>query len=714
MAKVDWPPAGKRALIGKRISRIDAPLKTTGAAKYSYDINRPGMLWAKVVTCPYAKADFEDIDTSAAEKLPGVKAVWKETETKSATYVGQIVAAVAAETEEIATEAVRLVKVKYTPQEHQVVDSDASLMAPNDKPSTKKVGDVEQAFADGDSVVTSGVYGLPVITHCCLEPHGQVTEVKDGELFVWPSTQNVSGYADRLGDSVEIPQNKIHVECQHMGGGFGSKFGYDKWGVIGALLSKQSGRPVKLMLERDLELMTAGNRPSAYAKIKVAAKKDGTLTGIDGELWGTGGGGGWGVANAFPYVFTKVPNTNVVAKGIRTNRGGQRAWRAPNHPQGCLLTMSAVADCAAALKMDELDFFLKNAALTDRQKVYEEELKIAADLIGYKQKAHLRGQGGAGPVKRGLGISIHTWGGLGHASECEVTVNQDGSVLTRIGSQDLGVGNRTAINIVVAETLGLPLEAVQVEIGKNSYPKSGGSGGSTTIGGVSVSSRRAATDALNKLCEAVAGRLNTQADNLEARDGFIRQIDKPTNRIAWRDACGALGPNSIVARGKNVPNESRAAKLIDQGVGGVQIADVSVDIETGVVTLNEMVAVQDVGLIISRKTAESQVHGAMIMGITWALFEECIYDKKTGKMLNADMEFYRLAGIKDIGTLKVHMMTGPGYDDRGVIGIGEPPAVSPGAAISNAVANACGVRVPYLPLTPDRVLNVLSGKGGIV
>src|SRR6185436_11586592 len=133
MAKIDWPAADKRSLIGKRISRIDAPLKTTGAAKYSYDINRPGMLWAKVVTSPHAKADFEDIDTSAAEKLPGVKAVWKETETKTATYAGQIVAAVAAETEEIATEAARLVKVKYTPQEHQVIDTDPALS--KDKPN---------------------------------------------------------------------------------------------------------------------------------------------------------------------------------------------------------------------------------------------------------------------------------------------------------------------------------------------------------------------------------------------------------------------------------------------------------------------------------------------------------------------------------------------------------------------------------------------------
>jgi xanthine dehydrogenase YagR molybdenum-binding subunit len=143
------------------------------------------------------------------------------------------------------------------------------------------------------------------------------------------------------------------------------------------------------------------------------------------------------------------------------------------------------------------------------------------------------------------------------------------------------------------------------------------------------------------------------------------------------------------------------------------MADVSVDIETGIVTINEMVAVQDCGLIINLKTAESQVYGALIMGITYSLFEEAVYDLRTGRMLNADMEFYRLAGIKDVGQLKVHMMSGKGYDDRGVIGLGEPPVISPGAAIANAVANACGVRVPNLPLTPDRVLAALAQKGGM-
>jgi xanthine dehydrogenase YagR molybdenum-binding subunit len=193
----------------------------------------------------------------------------------------------------------------------------------------------------------------------------------------------------------------------------------------------------------------------------------------------------------------------------------------------------------------------------------------------------------------------------------------------------------------------------------------------------------------------------------------IRQADKPANQLSWKNACALLGPNPITKRGVNVPGESEKANLTSQGVGGVQIADVSVDVETGVVTLNEMVAVQDCGLIINLKLAESQVYGGLIMGITYALFEEAVYDARTGQMLNADMEFYRLAGLKDVGKLKVHMMTGKSYDDRGVIGLGEPPVISPGAAIANAVANACGVRVPNLPLTPERVLTSLSQKGGL-
>jgi xanthine dehydrogenase YagR molybdenum-binding subunit len=710
MAKVDWPAAEQRTVIGKRIERADGPAKSTGTAKYSFDINRPGMLWAKPVTSPHPKAEIAGIDLSAADALPGVKATWKD-DLKEAQYIGQIVAAVAAETEEIAIEAAHLVKVDYKLVEHQIKDTDPELS--KDRPSKRDAGNVDEAFPKAD-ITMNGNYGCPVITHCCLESHGQVTEVKDGELYVWPSTQNVSKYADRgLGEAAGVEQNKIHVDCQYMGGGFGSKFGVDKWGTIGAALAKQTGRPIKLMLERDLELMTAGNRPSAYAKIKVGAMKDGTVTAVETEVWGTGGTGGFN-APPVPYVFTKIPNTRITGKGIRTNRGGQRAWRAPNHPQGCFLTMSAFADTAAALGMDELEFFLKNADQTDRADVYKEELKIAADLIGYKQKAHARGDKTPGPIKRGLGMSIHTWGGRGHPSECDVTINPDGSVEAKIATQDLGVGTRTCIGQVVSETLGLPYGAVKVLIGKSEYPPSGASGGSTTIGGISTSSRTAATMALNEVLAKVAPRLGVDAETLVARGGSIVANNDPAKKIAWKDACAALGPAPVTKRGVCVPGDAEKAGMISQGVGGAQIADVSVDVETGIVTINEMVAVQDCGLIINLKLAESQVFGALIMGITYSLFEEAIYDARTGQMLNADMEFYRLAGIKDVGKLKVHMMTTPDYEKRGVIGLGEPPVISPGAAIANAVANACGTRVPNLPLTPDRVLAALSQKGGVV
>jgi xanthine dehydrogenase YagR molybdenum-binding subunit len=362
--------------------------------------------------------------------------------------------------------------------------------------------------------------------------------------------------------------------------------------------------------------------------------------------------------------------------------------------------------------MDPLELFLKNLDLTGARSInYREELLKAAEMIAWKQSWRPRGEGAPGStktLKRGLGLSIHTWGGGPHNSDCDVIISLDGSVEVKIGTQDLGVGTRTVLAIVAAETFGLPIEAVKVTIGDNRLPVSAGSGGSTTVGGISSSTRRASVDALNTLFEKLAPAMNTTPDKLEAVGGKIQVIGDATKSMTWKQACAKLGAQPITARGKQPGKE----QLATAGVAGVQMADVSVDIETGVVKMNKFVAVQDCGLIIDMKTAESQVYGAMIMGVTYALYEEKIMDDQTGRMLNPNMEFYRLAGLRDIGEFQIHMMTGKGYDDRGVIGLGEPPVNSPGAAISNAVANAIGVRVPTLPLTPDRVLAALAQKGG--
>jgi xanthine dehydrogenase YagR molybdenum-binding subunit len=709
MAEYKWPEAEKRALIGKRISRVDGPAKVSGKAKYSFDIHRPGMLYGKILRCPHAHAKIVSIDTSAAEKMPGVKAVKiiQDVGTEIR-WAGDEVVGVAAVDESTAADAVRAIKVKYEVLPHLVVDTDPKAAGENAKPAAASTaGDPDKAFSEAE-VTVEGFYGLAVITHCCLEPHGTVAEWdENNNLLVHMSTQNVSGIAGQMAAPLSIPAGNIRVKQDHIGGGFGSKFGPDRWGIEAARMSKiAGGKPVKVFLERDAELMVAGARPSAYARVKIGTKKDGTILAWQSESWANGGQGGGG-SPPMPYVFN-IPNQRKQHTAIATNMGSARAWRAPNHPQGCLITMAALEDAAAALNMNPLDFFLKNLDLTGaRAEVYRDEFKIAADLIGWKNW-HPRGDKAAGPIKRGLGLSLHTWGGGGHPSDCDLTIQPDGSVELKMGTQDLGTGTRTTIMIVAADTLGLPLNAIKLMIGDNRFPVSGGSGGSTTIGGVSASTRRASLDALDQIFAKAAPALDAKPEDLEAVGGTIRVRSNPAHSMTWAQACAKLGAMPITVRGKH----PGPGTLSSQGVGGVQMADVSVDVDTGIVKINKLVAVQDCGLIIDMKTAESQVYGALIMGVCWALYEEKIMDPKTGRMLNPNMEFYKLAGIADIGELVVHMMTGKGYDERGVIGLGEPPAVSPGAAISNAVANAIGVRVSSLPLTPDRVLAALEKKGG--
>src|SRR5215472_945100 len=711
--KYDWPEASERKLIGKRISRLDGPAKASGRARYTYDINPTGMLQGKVLRSPHAHARITSIDTSEAQLGPGVRAVRViQPVGTEIQWEGDEIVAIAADTEEIAEDAARKVKVVYEQLPSFVADKniEAARQAQRSKPTNdEKTGDVDKAFQDPDAVISEGFYGQPVISHCCLESHGQVAHFADDEhLKVWQSTQGVSVNPNQYAEVLGLKAPNVEMECQYMGGGFGSKFQVDRWGIECARLSKDSGKPVKIMLERAAELEVAGTRPSLYGKIRVAAKKDGTLTGWQSEAWGTGGVAGAGVP-PLPYVFTGIPNQKRHYEAISTNTGGARAWRAPNHPQSAVLTLGALDDLAAKLNMDPIEFLTKNIGLAPEplQRIYREELVKAAELAEWKKYWHPRDQGDSGPVKRGLGVSLHTWGGRGHNSNCNVTIHPDSSVEVALGTQDLGVGTRTVIAIVAAETLGLPIEAVTVTIGDSRLPYSGASGGSTTVGGVSASTRRGTVDARDALFAVVAPSLGVSADQLEAEDGHICVKGDKSKSLTWKQACAKLGAKPIQTAGKN-PGD---CNLTSSGVGGVQIADVSVDTETGIVKMNRMTAVQDCGLVIDLKTAESQVHGAMIMGITYALFEEKVLDAQTGRTLNPNMEFYRLAGYADIPEMRVHMMTGPGYDERGPVGLAEPPTVSPGAAISNAVANAIGVRVSTIPLTPDKVLAALSAKG---
>jgi xanthine dehydrogenase YagR molybdenum-binding subunit len=463
---------------------------------------------------------------------------------------------------------------------------------------------------------------------------------------------------------------------------------------------------VRLLLDRDEELQVAGARASVYGRVKIGANRDGTITAWQSESWGTAGPGG-GAMPPIPYVF-EIPHRRLQHTAILNHVGPARPWRGSNHTQAAVMTMCAVDDLAAKLRMDPLDLFFKNLELTgSRHAVYREELEMAAELMEWKRKWRLRPENAPSEVVRGVGFSIHTGSGRGHASNCDLTIHPDGSIAIKMATQDIGTGTRTMIPLVAAETLGAPMDLIAVSIGDSSYPASGGSGGSSTPGGVSASTRRAAIDARDALFEKVAPTLNVQPEELEAVNGIVRVKNDPERLLGWKEACSKLGAMPLTVRGKN-PDRSAPPDLGGSGVGGVTMAEVEVDPETGIVRVKKMVAVQDCGLILNPKLVESSCRGALVMGISYALFEERIMDPATGRMLNPNLQFYRLAGFADIPELVVHLMTGKGYDERGVIGVGEPPVISPGAAISNAVANAIGVRVPFLPLTPDRVLGALG------
>ncbi len=736
-----WPTKEESKVIGTSPDRLDGTAKATGAAKYTYDTNPPKLLIARGLGCPHGHCRILDIDTTAAEKVPGVvhvhvlqkprvgddgKPIQPEIE-----WEGELLAVVSAETEAAAAEGVAKIKLDFEPLDVFVDDED--LAGAEKAGRTSKGGgkvqlenepgedDDEDEFAEkeinrllGDAKhVVEGYYGIRPITHCCLEPHGSVCSWEGDKLSAHLSTQNVSGTDEQFANALKIAAGDVHVECQYIGGGFGSKFAPDYWAIAAAEISKATGRPVKLMLTRDQELKLGGNRPSGYLKVRLGADADGMVTVWDSQHWGTGGGRGGVVGHGvIPYIF-RPKNYRRVATAIKTNCAPARAWRAPDHPQACAISQTAYDDLAAKMGVDSYDIFLKNLANIDsnqKAEVYAAEMAIAARLMDWKAKWHPHGKGKAqGSVVEGLGMAIHTWQGVANNSNCMLRIHPDGSIESFCGTQDLGTGTRTICAMVLAETFGVSIDSVKINIGSSKYPESGASGGSTTVGAVSESHRRAGQDALAKLAEVVAAKLEVDAASIVAKDGRVGSKDDTAKSLSWKEACSLLGHKALEVTA-SYKRGAQGSPLSNAGVGGVQMAHVAVDRETGVVRMKKFVAVQDMGLIINPKLAESQILGAMIMGIAYALFEERITDSKTGQFVNAELSDYKLPRLGDIGELVVELYEPESERSRGVIGLGEPPVISPGAAISNAVCNALGVRVPVLPLTPKRVVEALAAK----
>ena len=705
--KYYWTPP--HSSIGTHVKRLDGPDKVTGKARYTFDINRPGMLYGRIVRSPHPHARIVSVDMSAAQKAPGVKAtlLWRDpadTQRNEVMFQGDEIAAVAADTEEHAIDAARLVKVEYEVLPAVIqVDQALSGNAPAVfKPSnvrqgqTQETGDVAAGFKQA-ALTLDQTYATHVITHVCLESHGAVCEWDGENLTAWVSTQGVNATKDGFAQGLKIPASNVRVITQYMGGGFGSKLGaQDPQAMICARLAKDAKAPVKLMLDRKEEHLATGNRPSAAARVKVGVAADGTITAFDAESWGTGGAG---AASGFPLPYIYLPpNRRRSHKDVFINTGQQRPMRAPGHPQASFITEMYMEELADLVKMDPVEFRIKNLPPETPNAMHASYLRQGAKEFGW-DKRHPTGDTTPGPIKTGMGVAINTWGGGGNSGRAHVEISSDGNVVVRCGTQDLGTGTRTLVAVVAADTFGIPVTNIKPEIGDTVYPASGGSGGSTTAAGISPAIRIATVNALDELKKKVAPGLGVEADSLVAANGRIQVKDNPSKGMSWAEACKQIGPQPISADGAWAPGLSSVT------TSGVQFAEVKVDIETGIVKVVRVLALQDCGLVVSRLTAESQVYGGVVGSLNFALFEDRILDRNTGQMVNPNMEWYLLAGMSDIPKIDVRLMD---QSERGVIGIGEPPTVPTAAAIALAVRNAIGVTVRSLPLTPAKILQTLA------
>jgi len=709
--KYNWPST-PRTVVGTRVKRLDGPDKVSGRAKYTFDVKRPGMVYGRAVRSPYPHARVVSIDFSAAERVPGFKTSLvirdpKDPKTNVVMWQGDEVAAVAADTEEHAIDAARAVKVEYEVLPAVInVDSALAGRAPegvfpngNVRVGTAQdAGDLAAGFKAAAHTLEQ-TYATHVITHVCMESHGSVCEWEGDKLTAWVSTQGVNSARDNFASGLGIPQTNVRVICQYMGGGFGSKLQLGPEGLICARLAKQAGVPVKLMLDRKEEHLVTGNRPSAAAKVKAGVSADGIITAYDADSWGTGGAGG-NAGVQLPYIYL-IANRHRAHRDVYINTGQQRPMRAPGHPQASFITEIMMDELADLVNMDPVQFRLKNLPPEAPNAMWGSYLREGAAAFGWS-KRHPTGDPTPGSVKTGMGVAICTWGGGGRGpspAHCEIA--SDGSVTMRLGTQDIGTGQRTLVAIVTADALGLQPSQITPEIGDTQYGASANSGGSTTASSTSPGLRIAALKALEALKEKVAPALGVTADALVATGGRIQVKDTPSKSLSWADACKRIGPQSITAQADWQPG------MTSLTTSGVQFAEAKVDIKTGIVKVTRVLAIQDCGLVLNKLTAESQAYGGVVAAINFALFEDRLLDRVTGQMVNPNMEWYLLAGMSDIPQIDVRLKNMP---ERGVVGIGEPPTVPTAAAIALAVRNAIGVSVRSLPLTPAKILESLQQK----
>jgi len=733
---------GERTVVGTPTTRIDGIQRVTGQATYTHDVQLPGMLHARFLRSPHARARVLRVDDARALGLRGVRAVLHRSNAPKAAFrgedtifreevrfAGEEVAAVCAETEEIAAAALRLIDVEYEPLPH-VVDLEDAIAAGQrmtagattsgahesvNESGRHDRGDAERALREAE-VVVDATYRTSTQLHNSLETHGAVAQWDGERLTVWESTQHVFGVREGLHLALQLPYSRIRVICEYMGGGFGSKGGAGKYTIAAALFARQLGAPVRCVYTREEENLAAGNRSATLQRIRIGWKggRSGRISGLEHVSHSNAGQGRWVADPTGPTnTLYEIADLSTRSYRVVTNAGSLASFRAPGYVEGTFALESAVDELADRVQVDPLALRRRHAAAGDplmglryTQKRLLDCYRIGAKEIGWSRRRRGGTKGSSPERRRGLGMASQIWfGGGGPPAFATVHLNPDGTAVVRSGTQDIGTGTRTILAQICAEELGIGVRDVRVDIGDTDAPYGPISAGSLTLASVGPAVRLAAADAREQLLGAAAGVLEVSRAELRIEGG---RIVGTTGRSTITEIFDQLKNYTVIGRGSRHPNPPEMAL----NTFGAQFVELEVDLGTGEVFLEKVVAVHDIGRVVNPLLATSQVEGGIIQAIGFALTEQRIVDRPSGRVLNADLEEYKVPTVRDVPPIVVRFVDLPDRraNNLGARGLGEPPIIPTAAAIANAIANATGARVRTTPMTPDRVMAALAER----
>jgi len=746
--KSGFNPDKKLKIVGSSPVKHDGIDKVTGRAKFGADLFLPGMLIGKILRSPHPHAIIRSIDTTAAESLPGVKAVVTRADfpelpkgsvagdmsrnamaREKALYDGHPVAAVAAISESIAKQALKLIKVDYEALPHVIDPIDAMKPeAPilHDHIRTKgvkdaaekktnvverlelKMGDVEAGFAQAD-VIVEHEYDTKPMHQGYIEPQGCVaTCTEDGQVELWCCTQGPWVFRNRLTEILKIESSKIRVTQSELGGGFGGKTGFYAE-PIAVLLARKSKRPVKIVLTRGEVFRGTGPVSGTRSRIKMGVTKDGKITAADAELvFQTGAFTGSMFFNAPQAMFTRydLKNVKTVSYEVVSNRPKVNSFRAPCVPQVVFGVEGVVNELAQKIGMDPLDLRIKNAATEGYKTIYGETfgpIGFLETLIAAKNCDHYKSPV---PKGQGRGVAAGFWFNRGGETTGTLNIATDGSVTIILGTTDVA-GSRISISMMAAEELGIPVDKVRAvmadthALGWNRI--TAGSRTTYSSGMVIIDSAR---KAITELCRRAGLIWGVPEEGVVFEDGYCRPASSNVGEFPPLSIAEIAGKTTLTLGAIAGHSEMN---VTGAGPGfGVHIVDVDVDQELGRVDIKRYTVVEDAGKAIHRLQVEGQYQGGAVQGIGWALNEEYVYGED-GRLQNPSFLDYRMPVASDVPMIDTEIVEVPNpRHPYGLRGVGEVPVTPTMAAIANAIGAVIGVRPRSLPMSPPKILKLIE------